>query len=468
MKKILFTGIAVLALLLATNGLMAQQKSPSADKAKKEVVILKEEVDENGNVTVKKIVREAAPGEVIIDENGNKVIKVEVETDVEGMQNVFIIKDGKAEDVEFNANPHGETLEWIDVKVETDENGEPVKKVIIKTRDGAIMEQGALHFGDDLHFDHDMDIEVEVDENGNEQKHYAIKMKGPDGEVFEWEGDGEIPAEVKEKLEKHKVQLMEGHSFAKLHKMHENKAFLGVVSGDKVEVIEETDGVETTVKRIEEENGALVKEVVEGSAAEEAGLKAGDVITEIAGESISNFSDLVEALGGKEVGDAVAITYLRDGQTANTTATLKARKANFNFTFDNDEHRIHKVEKIIIISRSDSEELEEEEEHAEAPLEVEETAFPDFDPNATKLELEAFDAFPNPTDGILTLQFKGEAAPVTVRVTDLNGQQIYREFIRDFDGNFNKQVDLSDAPRGTYLLSINQNDQIYTQKILIQ
>ncbi|MEN0006200.1 MAG: T9SS type A sorting domain-containing protein, partial [Bacteroidota bacterium] len=126
---------------------------------------------------------------------------------------------------------------------------------------------------------------------------------------------------------------------------------------------------------------------------------------------------------------------------------------------------------IIIITRTDDEEELTEEELTEGETDIEiieEEAFPAFDPNARKLDLPAFDAFPNPTDGLLMLQFEAVPGELDIRVTDLNGQQIYKEQMRNFEGIYNKQIDLRDVSKGAYLLTIRQKGQVFSRKILVQ
>lgn len=69
--------------------------------------------------------------------------------------------------------------------------------------------------------------------------------------------------------------------------------------------------------------GALVKEVVPGSAAEKAGLESGDVITRVDGKSIKDAQMLVmEIMAQHQPGDRVAISYERGGRERSTTAEL--------------------------------------------------------------------------------------------------------------------------------------------------
>ncbi|WP_125569892.1 S1C family serine protease [Nocardioides baekrokdamisoli] len=68
--------------------------------------------------------------------------------------------------------------------------------------------------------------------------------------------------------------------------------------------------------------GALVKSVEGGGAAEAAGLKAGDLITAINGQPVSDAETLISDIRGHRPGDKVTLTYQRDGQTRTATATL--------------------------------------------------------------------------------------------------------------------------------------------------
>ncbi|MGH8791932.1 MAG: S1C family serine protease, partial [Stackebrandtia sp.] len=68
----------------------------------------------------------------------------------------------------------------------------------------------------------------------------------------------------------------------------------------------------------DEAAGAVVTRVEEGSPAEEAGLKRGDVIVSVDGEPISAASDVVAAVQGLEPGAEVEVTYLRDSDEEET------------------------------------------------------------------------------------------------------------------------------------------------------
>lgn len=74
--------------------------------------------------------------------------------------------------------------------------------------------------------------------------------------------------------------------------------------------------------------GIYVAKVTEESAAEEAGMKEGDVITAIDGKPVNKIAELQEVLAKKRPGDKVTVTYLRDKKKATKTVTLKNEKGN--------------------------------------------------------------------------------------------------------------------------------------------
>lgn len=74
--------------------------------------------------------------------------------------------------------------------------------------------------------------------------------------------------------------------------------------------------------------GIYVAKVTEESAAEEAGMKEGDVITAIDSKPVNKMAELQEVLAKKRPGDKVTVTYLRDKKKATKTVTLKNEKGN--------------------------------------------------------------------------------------------------------------------------------------------
>ncbi len=72
-------------------------------------------------------------------------------------------------------------------------------------------------------------------------------------------------------------------------------------------------------------SGVLITSVSENSAAEEAGLKEGDVIVSIAGKSINSIPELQELIARQRPGDVIDLEYYREGVKQRTTVVLKNR-----------------------------------------------------------------------------------------------------------------------------------------------
>lgn len=77
-------------------------------------------------------------------------------------------------------------------------------------------------------------------------------------------------------------------------------------------------------------HGVLVNSVEQGSPAEKAGLRAGDVVTEVEGKQIEDASDLVRALGAKEEGE-VTLTVVREKKRRTVRVTPERRQTPQRF-----------------------------------------------------------------------------------------------------------------------------------------
>jgi len=70
------------------------------------------------------------------------------------------------------------------------------------------------------------------------------------------------------------------------------------------------------------ENGALINQVVEDSAAQAAGLQAGDVVIAVDGAPIDTAADLRNRIGLKRVNDDVNLNIIRDGKQKTINAKV--------------------------------------------------------------------------------------------------------------------------------------------------
>jgi serine protease Do len=76
------------------------------------------------------------------------------------------------------------------------------------------------------------------------------------------------------------------------------------------------------------DRGALIAELVDGSPAESAGLRTGDVIIRFQDEEMNNVADLIRAIRGSEIGEEVEIVFVRGQDTKTTSAQLIERPSS--------------------------------------------------------------------------------------------------------------------------------------------
>lgn len=124
-----------------------------------------------------------------------------------------------------------------------------------------------------------------------------------------------------------------------------------------------------------EPKGAYVTEVVEGSAAETAGIEAGDIITAVDKQKIEGVSDLIGYVQSRETGDKVNVQLQRDGKKKKVKAQLGQKEmgppeyfggpddsafptppgaSNYNFRFDGDSITIFCPPKPNCVCPNDS------------------------------------------------------------------------------------------------------------------
>ena len=68
--------------------------------------------------------------------------------------------------------------------------------------------------------------------------------------------------------------------------------------------------------------GALVSQVLEGSAAAKAGIQAGDVVTSVDGKPVKGSAELRNMIGMARVGDTVEVGLIREGKARKVTAVI--------------------------------------------------------------------------------------------------------------------------------------------------
>lgn len=92
--------------------------------------------------------------------------------------------------------------------------------------------------------------------------------------------------------------------------------------------IRDINGELAKEKNIKILDGVYVANVVENSAAEKAGVKSGDIITNVNGVAVKSVAQLQEQVGRYRPGDKIFIEILRDNKKQKLNVELKNRQGN--------------------------------------------------------------------------------------------------------------------------------------------
>lgn len=97
------------------------------------------------------------------------------------------------------------------------------------------------------------------------------------------------------------------------------RAWLGVSVQDVTEDIAKN-------LKLKDNSGALITEVFKGDPADKAGLRSGDLITEVNGKKIKDTHELLLTIASFHVGDKIELKALRDGQEKSYQIVVTERK----------------------------------------------------------------------------------------------------------------------------------------------
>ena len=77
--------------------------------------------------------------------------------------------------------------------------------------------------------------------------------------------------------------------------------------------------------KLKDRNGALISDVFKGDPADMAGLKSGDIVTEINGKPIKDTHELLLMIAGFHIGETIKVKIVRDGQEKIIPITIAER-----------------------------------------------------------------------------------------------------------------------------------------------
>lgn len=232
-------------------------------------------------------------------------------------------------------------------------------------------------------------------------------------------------------------------------------------------------GVYTDAVGLGEEGGSRISDFTNESAAREVNMEKGDVITSLNALRVRNHDDLWNEIAKLKIGDKVKIDFLRDGKPMSTEVTLKACQDNssrvqvlddagqqlrnfLSWNWNEDDQRRLRERSIITIRKGegDSPKVNATPNTATAGL-------------SRSLQLSNFRAYPNPTQGQVTVEFSGEPVATTVSFFDLSGRQLFREELNAFSGQYYQQFDLTAYANGTIIIQVQQGEKIFAEQMQV-
>ncbi|MEO0898838.1 MAG: PDZ domain-containing protein [Bacteroidota bacterium] len=215
--------------------------------------------------------------------------------------------------------------------------------------------------------------------------------------------------------------------------------------------------------------GVTITGVVDNSAAENAGLERGDVIMSLGDFRTDTYHDLSDAMKKFRPDQNIRVVFEREGRRR-TTNLVMGKKVIEKWV------EVRPGEENSWEEENEEEEFEEEEEQVDLDEMIRQ--FDDrekgrqvasFMENPT-LDMDLFEFFPNPNNGRFTLRFQpSRRGDLQIRIYSANGAEIYQEFIQDFFGEYNKEINISrNAPKGIYFLQLTQGERGMVQRIIVK
>lgn len=188
-------------------------------------------------------------------------------------------------------------------------------------------------------------------------------------------------------------------------------------------------------------HNVFVESTMKSMGAEAVGLQRGDIITSIEGTPVKNYNELRKEITKHAPGDRVAVTYKRDAEEKTVYVLLSSQA----------ETKPELVKDL-------------EMQCVENPLPksgVEQSTTQDID--------NSISVYPNPTHGLSTIRFTSSGTEqLAVSVTDMEGREVMTMNHPASIGAVEIPLDVTELSSGMYMVSISQNGQTYTERIIVE
>jgi len=312
-----------------------------------------------------------------------------------------------------------------------------------------------------------IDLIVECADSLDKTKVITIKMEGDESTVFISDdeeiktietADGEKTIIIKHTgdISDEDIIVMHGDDVDWHEKMGTNVMVEETADGNKVIVTEKNGEVKEYIVK-DGEGAYMIDE--EGNLTKVEDDK--DIIWNEEGDNI--WIDIEDDADGKVV---VVKSYSTDEMDTNHNIFVsdggdgEEREVFVNVIKKKDGDNTIIIESKVIIEILD-----------EKDNETMQKAGIDLKPESDKNELivESLKFSPNPNNGKFLLKFKTpEEGKTNIKIYNINGVEVYSESLKNFNGTYEKEIDISGEKSGTYFLKVAQGDNIMSRKIVIE
>jgi hypothetical protein len=379
-----------------------------------------------------------------------------------------------------------EQTKFITLKVTEDENGNVTRidTTMIFKGDEAMKSQNKFiyKFDSDGIDVSDEDVMIWMDDMHNVHKlHSSDSMMfiGKDGNVMKRDSMMKIMVSVEADDEDVLIDIMEdGEQHVYKYKIDSD------IDGDSIQMI--------IKQHLDDHNCKDVEKIImkHGGGSGSAVFITDDGDVQVLDEEISK-TIRIETIGAEGM-DIIRDTIIEDGEhkiiiKTNVSPDGKEEKTVRVFTIDGDGNE--EIEEVItkeitvevdgdnvnvwttdkgesykVITKSITVELLNPEEN-----ELKELKDSGIKTKKRELNVENLKFSPNPSNGKINLSFTlKEMKDVTINIYDINGNVVYTETINDFQGTYQKEIDISDKGGGAFFLQIVQGMYDVIKKIIIQ
>ena len=92
-----------------------------------------------------------------------------------------------------------------------------------------------------------------------------------------------------------------------------------------------------------------------------------------------------------------------------------------------------------------------------------------FSTSVSEIQLAGLSVYPNPSKDIFNVEFNTNTKQdIDLRVHNVLGEVIFSESLKNFNGDYNRSVDLSQYPNAIYILQLNTKDGMINKKLVLE